>query len=172
MLWTFRGLVTNDLRSLQTLGRIEDGSLTDGSGSLSLPTQVRLLYPSSLTLCLTLIPDSLPADEIAKMRQTAPDYKESMEIGRERDPGGVEPKWKNEWPAPGVVSLLYQSHPLQTFSDPCLSFQLDSYKPQMLKFFELNHELQMEVMRSIAVGLKLPEDFFDSKVRPSKAPFS
>lgn len=122
ILWTLRGLVLNDLCSLQTLGRIEDGSLTDGSGSLSLPTQVRLLYPSSLAICLTFIPDSLPADEIAKMRQTAPDYKESMEIGRERDPGGVEPKWKNEWPAPGVVSLLYPSHPLQTFLTlACLS---------------------------------------------------
>lgn len=39
------------------------------------------------------------------MRETAPDYKESMEVGRERDPGGVEPKWKNEWPPAGVVSV-------------------------------------------------------------------
>jgi isopenicillin N synthase-like dioxygenase len=43
------------------------------------------------------------ADEIAKLRMTRPDFKESMEVGRERDPGDVEPLWKNEWPPAGVV---------------------------------------------------------------------
>jgi isopenicillin N synthase-like dioxygenase len=45
--------------------------------------------------------------------------------------------------------------------------QLDSYKPQVLRFFDYNDKLQAEVMRSIAVGLKLDEDFFDRKVRAS-----
>lgn len=52
------------------------------------------------------IPPFVP-EEILKMRAQAPDYKESMEVGREMDPGGVAPKWKNEWPPAGVVSLPF-----------------------------------------------------------------
>lgn len=43
------------------------------------------------------------------MRSQAPDYKESMEVGREVDPGGVAPKWKNEWPPAGRVSSAQSS---------------------------------------------------------------
>lgn len=89
------------------------------------------------------VTQSADPEEILKMRAQAPDYKESMEVGRERDPGDVKPKWKNQWPPAGV---------------------LDSYKPQVLKFFDLNHKLQLEVMRSIALGLKLEESYFDDKV--------
>ncbi|KAL7409901.1 hypothetical protein BDY24DRAFT_401411 [Mrakia frigida] len=88
------------------------------------------------------VTQSADPEEILKMRAQAPDYKESMEVGREMDPGGVAPKWKNEWPPAGV---------------------LDTYKPQILKFFDLNHKLQLEVMRSIALGLKLEESYFDDK---------
>lgn len=56
-----------------------------------------------LTTCRYLRPGL--ADEIAKLRMTRPDFKESMEVGRERDPGDVEPLWKNEWPPAGVVRI-------------------------------------------------------------------
>lgn len=39
------------------------------------------------------VTQSADAAEIAKMRESAPDYKESMEIGREADA-----EWKNMWP--------------------------------------------------------------------------
>lgn len=50
--------------------------------------------------------------------------------------------------------------------------QLDTYKPQILKFFDLNHKLQLEVMRSIALGLKLEESYFDDKVSPPPSSLS
>ena len=116
------------------------------------------------------------------MRAQAPDYKESMEVGRELDPGGVAPKWKNEWPPAGVVSLASrfsrqqkEAHTRRLFV-PSFPIQLDTYKPQIMKFFDLNHKLQLEVMRSIALGLKLDESYFDDKVSvsrllPSSFPF-
>ena len=40
------------------------------------------------------------AEEIAALREQAPDYKESMEIGNDNDAG-----WKNEWPTEKQVSV-------------------------------------------------------------------
>ncbi|THV08323.1 Clavaminate synthase-like protein [Dendrothele bispora CBS 962.96] len=78
------------------------------------------------------------AAEIASLREKAPDLKETMEIGRDWDS-----EWKNMWPqesdAPG-------------------------FKSTMLQFFQTCHDFHVEMMRSIALGLDLQEDFFDKKI--------
>ena len=61
-----------------------------------------------------------------------------MEIGRDWDS-----EWKNQWPKDGDVPL---------------------FKPTMLDFFQTCHDLHVLVMRSIALGLRLDENFFDSKI--------
>ncbi|KAG9049643.1 hypothetical protein FS837_009614 [Tulasnella sp. UAMH 9824] len=85
------------------------------------------------------VTQSSDADEIAALREKAPDYKESMEIGRDWDA-----TWKNQWPqeqdAPG-------------------------FKTTALDFFKTCHEFHVIVMRSIALGLSLPETFFDDKIQ-------
>ncbi|THH19770.1 hypothetical protein EW146_g1443 [Bondarzewia mesenterica] len=80
--------------------------------------------------------------EIAKLRATAPDSKESMEIGRDWDK-----TWKNQWP--------------QESDTP-------GFKQTMLDFFQVFsltcHNLHILVMRSIALGLDLEESYFDKKI--------
>ncbi|KAF8646383.1 hypothetical protein AX16_007249 [Volvariella volvacea WC 439] len=76
--------------------------------------------------------------EIAQLREKAPDYKETMEIGRDWDSA-----WKNQWPNEGDVPR---------------------FKNTMLDFYETCHNLHVEVMRSIALGLDLEESFFDDKI--------
>ncbi|KAK7060420.1 hypothetical protein VNI00_001185 [Paramarasmius palmivorus] len=84
------------------------------------------------------VTQSNDAEEIAQLRAKAPDYKESMEIGRDWDS-----EWKNMWPqesdAPG-------------------------FKKTILDFYQTCHKLHVEMMRSIALGLDLQENFFDKKV--------
>lgn len=79
------------------------------------------------------------AKKIAEMRIKAPDAKESMEIGRDWDK-----TWKNQWPKSGLVPGFEQT---------------------FLNFFKTCHELHMEVMRSIAIGLRLEETYFDDKIQ-------
>ncbi|KJA29911.1 hypothetical protein HYPSUDRAFT_245346 [Hypholoma sublateritium FD-334 SS-4] len=76
--------------------------------------------------------------EIAALREKAPDYKETMEIGRDWDS-----VWKNQWPS---------------------ETQAPGFKQNMLDFYETCHELHVHVMRSVAIGLDLKEHFFDSKI--------
>jgi isopenicillin N synthase-like dioxygenase len=78
------------------------------------------------------------AEEIAKLRSEAPDFKESMEIGRDWDE-----TWKNQWPQETDVPR---------------------FKQTMLDFYSTCHELHVHVMRAIALGLDLHEDFFDKKI--------
>ncbi|KEF55357.1 uncharacterized protein A1O9_08107 [Exophiala aquamarina CBS 119918] len=76
-------------------------------------------------------------DEIAKLRESNPDLKESMEIGRE----GVQ-GMPNQWPD-----------------------QLDeggkTFTRDMQKFFITLQHLHTSVMRAIALGMGLDEHFFD-----------
>jgi len=84
------------------------------------------------------VTQSANPEEIAVLREKAPDFKETMEIGRDWDTD-----WKNQWSsetsAPG-------------------------FKQNMLDFYETCHELHVHVMRSIAIGLDLKEHFFDNKI--------
>lgn len=77
-------------------------------------------------------------DEIAALRANAPDCKETMEIGRDWDAD-----WRNRWPQETDVPL---------------------FKRTMLDFFQTCHDLHVLVMRSIALGLDLEEDFFDLNI--------
>jgi len=84
------------------------------------------------------VTQSADAAEIAALRAKAPDSKESMEIGRDWDS-----EWLNRWPhesdAPG-------------------------FKTTMLDFYKECHNLHVQVMRCIAIGLELDEKFFDDKI--------
>ncbi|KAK7054185.1 BTB domain-containing protein [Favolaschia claudopus] len=78
------------------------------------------------------------AAEIAALREKAPDFKETMEIGRDWDS-----VWANQWPK---------------------ETDAPEFKSTMLDFFRQCHELHVHVMRSIALGLDLDEGFFDDKI--------
>ncbi|KIP02101.1 hypothetical protein PHLGIDRAFT_96346 [Phlebiopsis gigantea 11061_1 CR5-6] len=84
------------------------------------------------------VTQSADPSEIAQLRAQAPDYKESMEIGRNWDP-----TWKNQWP--------------QESDAP-------RFKESMLGFYQTCHDLHVYVMRAIALGLNLEETFFDKIV--------
>ncbi|GBE79949.1 UPF0676 protein [Sparassis crispa] len=84
------------------------------------------------------VTQSTDTSEIARLREKAPDFKESMEIGRDWDK-----TWKNQWP--------------QESDAP-------RFKETMLQFFQTCHELHVLVMRAIAIGLDLDETFFDDKI--------
>lgn len=77
-------------------------------------------------------------EEIAVLRASAPDCKETMEIGRDWDA-----EWKNRWPRETDAPL---------------------FKQTMLHFYQTCHGLHVHVMRSIALGLDLEENFFDHKI--------
>ncbi|KAJ7676988.1 thymine dioxygenase [Mycena polygramma] len=73
-------------------------------------------------------------DEIAAHRAQAPDVKESFECGREGDE--VMP---NIWLPDGV---------------------LPGFKETCLEFFWLCHEIELNILRALAVGFGLQEDYF------------
>jgi len=76
--------------------------------------------------------------EIARLRASAPDYKESIEIGRDWNS-----TWKNMWPRDSDVP---------------------GFKAFMLDFYQTCHELHVRVMRAVALGLDLQENFFQDKI--------
>ncbi|KAI6047504.1 hypothetical protein EDC04DRAFT_2864561 [Pisolithus marmoratus] len=78
------------------------------------------------------------AEEIAALRKKAPDTKETMEIGRDWDP-----VWRNKWPKETDVP---------------------GFKDTMLQFFQTCHNLHTVIMRSVALGMDLQEDFFEDKI--------
>ncbi|KAI0796912.1 Clavaminate synthase-like protein [Abortiporus biennis] len=84
------------------------------------------------------VTQSADSNEIAQLRAKAPDYKESMEIGRDWDK-----TWKNQWPEESLAP---------------------GFKQTMLEFFQTCHELHSVVMRAIALGLDLEESYFDDKI--------
>lgn len=77
--------------------------------------------------------------EVEKVRAALPDLKESLEIGREDEPG-----YPNRW--------------LEETGD------LVGFRKDMLGFFEQCRRLHVEVMKAIAVGMGLDDRFFDSFV--------
>lgn len=77
-------------------------------------------------------------EEIARLRALAPDCKETMEIGRDWDE-----TWKNQWPDESDVPR---------------------FKETMLDFYQTCHAIHVHVMRAIALGLDLEEDFFDKLI--------
>ncbi|CZS99378.1 hypothetical protein WAI453_008194 [Rhynchosporium graminicola] len=79
----------------------------------------------------------LTKEAVSAAKAAAIDLKESIEIGREGAAG-----LPNNWPS----------------GDP----EAVHFKSTMLKFHDLAKELHINVMRAIAVGMGLPESYFDS----------
>ncbi|KAI8842937.1 hypothetical protein BC829DRAFT_401436 [Chytridium lagenaria] len=75
----------------------------------------------------------LDVTEVAKLREQSPDLKESLEIGKE-----PSSDYQNRWP----------NHDIE-------------FRPRMLNFYNVAHNLHLEVMRSIGLGLGIGEHFFD-----------
>lgn len=84
------------------------------------------------------VTQSADPNEIAQLRAQAPDFKESMEIGRDWDE-----TWKNRWPQ---------------------ETEVPRFKHTMLDFYQTCHDLHVHVMRAIALGLQLEESFFDKLI--------
>lgn len=76
-------------------------------------------------------------EKIEALRNTSPDVKESLEIGREKDA-----EFENYWPTES---------------------ELAGFRATMLKFRAKADQLHLEILRAIAIGLDLPPDFFDDK---------
>ncbi|CAJ2505898.1 Uu.00g000280.m01.CDS01 [Anthostomella pinea] len=76
-------------------------------------------------------------EAVKALRDAAPDLKESLEIGREGEPGHP-----NHWPEE--------------------QGELVGFKETMLEFHDKCKALHMEVMRAIAVGLGIDEHWFDN----------
>lgn len=79
------------------------------------------------------------ATDVGEMRTAAPDLKESLEIGRDDEPG-----FPNQWPQENG--------------------NISGFKTDMLGFFDQCKKMHIQVMRAIAVGMGLAEDFFDQYV--------
>jgi isopenicillin N synthase-like dioxygenase len=77
---------------------------------------------------------------VSDLRASAPDIKETMEIGRE----GVQ-GLSNRWPDD-------------------LDDEGKDFKETMLSFFEMGKTLHRHIMQAIALGINLPEHFFDEFV--------
>ncbi|KAK7753447.1 hypothetical protein SLS62_004522 [Diatrype stigma] len=81
------------------------------------------------------------AEAVARLRAAAPDLKESVEIGREGDPDHP-----NIWPPEDGEGELREI----------------GFKSTMLDFHDRCKQLHVEVMRAIAVGLGIDEQWFDA----------
>ncbi|KAG6002463.1 hypothetical protein E4U21_003029 [Claviceps maximensis] len=75
--------------------------------------------------------------EVSKIRDAAPDLKETMEIGQE-----LNSRFPNQWPN----------------EDDLVS--LKGFRTDMLDFYGACQALHAEVMRAIALGMGLEQDFF------------
>lgn len=75
--------------------------------------------------------------DVAALRAAVPDLKESLEIGREGEPG-MPNMWPDGFDGAGVA-----------------------FRDTMLAFFDACKGLHGRVMRAVAVGLGIPEEWFD-----------
>jgi len=82
------------------------------------------------------VTNSTDPEEIAELRRTAPDVKESMEIGLETDP-----TYRNQWPPIEVAP---------------------QFRSTMINFYDICHKLHLDVLRAAALGLGMDEHYFDS----------
>jgi isopenicillin N synthase-like dioxygenase len=85
------------------------------------------------------VTDLEEAGDVAALREAIPDLKESLEIGRDNEPG-----LPNMWP------------PVEGDEEAKV------FKETMLKFHDTCKELHMQLMRAIALGMGIDESWFDS----------
>ncbi|KAL2188957.1 oxygenase [Thermothelomyces heterothallicus CBS 203.75] len=86
------------------------------------------------------------AADVSALRTSIPDIKETFEIGRDD-----EPAHPNRWPP--------ESDP-ESGSGPAHG-EITGFRQIMTSFFDALSELHTSVMRAIALGMDLPETFFD-----------
>ncbi|KAF2185881.1 Clavaminate synthase-like protein [Zopfia rhizophila CBS 207.26] len=79
-------------------------------------------------------------DSVSALRSSIPDLKESLEIGKEGEPG-----LPNMWPATTGEG----------------GEEAKAFKETMLSFFEICKRLYMQIMRAIALGMGIEESWFD-----------
>lgn len=85
------------------------------------------------------VSQGLDADAVKEVRETeGEDLKETFDLGRENDP---KPGCENPWPKDTAGDL---------------------FKTEGLEFFDKCQALHMQIMRAIAVGLGIQENWFDS----------
>lgn len=90
------------------------------------------------------VTNSTDPDEIAELRRTAPDVKESMEIGLETGTPSVvssreidflslaDPEFRNYWPPVDAAP---------------------EFRSTMIDFYDVCHKLHLDVLRAVALGL-------------------
>ncbi|CAK7263990.1 hypothetical protein SEPCBS57363_000844 [Sporothrix epigloea] len=84
-------------------------------------------------------------EDVAKLKESVPDMKESIEIGREG-----EPKYPNQWPDETTAAAQES--------------EIAGFKATMVDFHDKCKAVHVEVMRAIAVGMGLGERHFDDYV--------
>lgn len=98
-------------------------------------------------------------DEVGKLRDSVPDLKESFEIGREGEEGSP-----NQWPDEKLYSHTSQSNGAVNGTangDKQSEAEAREFKAVMQDFFQRCQSLYRLVMQAIALGLGIPEHFFD-----------
>lgn len=93
------------------------------------------------------------AEEIAKQRAAATDVKENFECGREDDQ--LQP---NVW-LPDVVFPGFKEACLD-FYWVCVTFHVSPLSDFLLTTMQACRETELDVFRALAVGLRIPEDYF------------
>lgn len=83
-----------------------------------------------------------PSARFTAATNTWPDYKETMEIGKDYREGEYDSKFANRWP----------------------DAAFPEFKTVSNEFFEKCHLLHLEIMRALALAMGLGEAFFDDKV--------
>ncbi|ORY91601.1 thymine dioxygenase [Leucosporidium creatinivorum] len=83
------------------------------------------------------VTQAITKEEVEALREQAPDYKETMEIGKDYDS-----VWPNMWPEE----------------------EFPEFKDWANGFFESCHLLHVEIMSALALGMGLGASFFDSMI--------
>ncbi|KAL9095363.1 MAG: hypothetical protein Q9165_002234 [Trypethelium subeluteriae] len=99
-------------------------------------------------------------EEVEKLRDDVPDLKESFEIGRDGEEG-----YPNQWPDeklyPHTESLNGAPNGTSTNGIADSEAEAKAFKTVMQDFFARCQSLNVLIMRAIALGLSIPESFFD-----------